>query len=210
MMTMQEIRDLNLAEVRRLGYPENTNLPVLDETGETRTVSEITDRLLCLYARVACSYGFSKEKALKWLDRENLLDSLVDSERLFFKSEMDTRQKASAQWEIEALWALAWCVKCHESLDFGDSCADDFIKLLPDIAKNDSTKSFRSGRTLCAKEDIIAKADLSYCLHWAVRDAEIKGQSIPGKVPSNVVIERRRALEWVVGDVAWDDVELDT
>lgn len=209
-MTMQEIRELNLTEVRRLGYPENVNLPVLDEAGETRTPSEITDRLLCLYARVACSYGFSKEKALKWLDREGLIDSLADSERQFFKSEMDPRQKASAQWQIEALWALAWCVKCHESLNFGDSCADDFIQLLPDIVKDDSTKSFRSGRTQRAREDIIAKADLSYCLHWAVRDAEIKGQPIPGKVPGNVVIERRRALEWVIGDVAWDNVELDT
>jgi hypothetical protein len=210
MMTMQEIRELNLVEARRLGYPENINLPVFDETGKTRTQSEITDRLLCLYACVACSYGFPKERASKWLDREGLIDSLADSERQFFKSEIDSRQKATVQWQIEALWALAWCVKCHESLDFGDSCADDFIQLLPDIAKDDSTESFRTGRTRRAIEDIIAKADLSYCLHWAVRDAEIKGQPIPGKVPGNVVIERRKALEWVVGDVAWDDVSLDT
>ena len=60
------------------------------------------------------------------------------------------------------------------------------------------------------QEAILSQFDLAYCLHWAVRDAMLKGQAVPGKLSGNAIIERRRALEWVAGEEAWDEVLLDT
>ncbi len=57
----------------------------------------------------------------------------------------------------------------------------------------------------------IAKAlDLAYCLHWSIRDAEIHGREIPRVLSPNVIIQRRKALEWMFSEENWDEVTLDT
>ena len=209
-MEVQKIRENSLKAARALGYPTNENLPLLDEVEQVRNVSESADRLLCLYAIVACSYGFPKEKAKKWLAREGLDGFLSKSEEAYLKVSSKGGGDPLKQWQVESLWALAWCVRYHSSLDFSDSCSDGFIQMLPDIAKDAATGSFRAGLQLRDKAEIVAKADLAYCLHWAVHEAEVTGQKAPGKVPGNVVVERRRALEWMIGQDPWDEVSLDT
>lgn len=209
-MEMQKIREKSLKAAWALGYPTNESLPLLDEVEQIRSVAESVSRLLCLYAIVACSYGFSKEKAKKWLAREGLEGFLSKSEEAYLKGSSNGGIDPSKQWQVESLWALAWCVGCHPSLDFSDSCSDSFIQMLPDIAKDAATSSFRTGLQLRDKAEIAAKADLAYCLHWAVREAEINGWKAPGRVPGNVVIERRRALEWMIGQEQWDEISLDT
>lgn len=209
-MEMQKIREKSLKAARALGYPTNESLPLLDEVERIRSVSESGGRLLCLYAIVACSYGFPKEKAKKWLAKEGLEGFLSEDEEGYLNVRSNGSPDASKQWQVEALWALAWCVGCHSGLDFSDSCSDSFIQMLPDIAKDAATGPFLAGLQLRDNAEIVAKADLSYCLHWAVRDAEITGQKVPGKVPKNVIVERRRALEWMIGQDSWDDVAMDT
>ncbi len=63
---------------------------------------------------------------------------------------------------------------------------------------------------LRSDDQIVSAADLAYCLHWAIRQSELEGKRPPGKVPPYVVVERRRALEWLLSDEDWDDVPLDT
>jgi len=82
--------------------------------------------------------------------------------------------------------------------------------LYPDTTEDVTTEAFKRGLKLRDKSEVVSKADLAYCLHWAVRHAEINGQGTPGKVPANVVAERRRALEWMMGQDDWDEVTLDT
>ena len=209
-MEMQKIREKSMKAAQALGYPANESLPLLDEVEQVRGVSESIGRLLCLYAIVATSYGFPKEKAKKWLVREELDGFLSKSEEAYLEVPSNGGGDPSNQWKVESLWALAWCLGIHPTLDFSDSCSDSFIQMLPDIAKDTATGSFRSGLQLRDKAEIAAKTDLAYCLHWAVRDAEIAGQKIPGKVPGNVVVGRRRALEWMIGQDPWDEVTMDT
>lgn len=207
---MTSERELSLAEAKSLGYPINPNLPMLDNVEQCRSTLDITDRLLCLYAVVASSYGFPKERALLWLQREGVVGALSRKEHEYLFRKNEENQDMIIQWQVEALWALAWCIGCHQNLDFGDSCSDSFIQILPDIAKDTPTKEFRRGLRLRKVSEIVQKTDLAYCLHWAIREAELKGLKTPGKVPSNVVVERRRALEWVIGQDGWDELQLDT
>jgi hypothetical protein len=209
-MNMREIREANLKIAEGLGYPINEHLPVLDGVNQLRSLSDTTERLLCLYAVVACSYGFPKDKAIKWLVREAAIEHLAESEKEYLHSSSNGAANAQKQWQVESLWALAWCVGCHDNLDFADSCSDSFIQMLPDIAKDTMTEVFRKGLKLRGECEIAAQTDLAYCLHWALRDAEINSHKTPGKVPSNVVVERRRALEWMIGQNHWDEVTLDT
>jgi len=41
-------------------------------------------------------------------------------------------------------------------------------------------------------------------------EAELIGEWIPGNLKPYVVVERRRALDWLLSKEAWDDVSLDT
>ncbi len=209
-MDTQRIREKSLEAAKELGYPTNENLPLMEVVKQVRSVSEAADRLLALYAVVACSYGFPKDKAKKWLIREGLIDLLTLTEKAYLEAGSRGDLDTTKQWQVEAIWALAWCVGVHADLEFSDSCSDNFIQMLPDIAKDAATDSFRSGLQLRDKAEIASYTDLAYCLHWALRDAEIKGQKIPGKVPGNVVVERRHALEWMIGHDSWDEVTLDT
>ncbi|MCB0770971.1 MAG: DUF4272 domain-containing protein [Flavobacteriales bacterium] len=209
-MNMQEIRETNLKVAKGLGYPVNERLPFMDEVNQLRSLADAAERLLCLNAVVACSYGFPKDKAIKWLIREGAFDHLAQSEQDYLYSSSNGATNAQKQWQVESIWALAWCVGCHDDLDFADSCSDSLIQMLPNLAKDVTTEAFKMGLKLRAKSEIVLKADLVYCLHWAVRNAEINGQRTPGKVPANVVAERRRALEWMISQDDWDEVTLDT
>lgn len=43
-----------------------------------------------------------------------------------------------------------------------------------------------------------------------MKDLGLAGHRRTPQIPEYVVVERRHALEWIIGDSAWDDVELDT
>ncbi|WP_447928958.1 DUF4272 domain-containing protein [Vreelandella sp. EE27] len=208
-MNLREIRQSSEKAAENLGYPINSNLPLLDPIANLRSKNEIVKRTLCLYACVACSYGFSREKAKKWLKKEGLYDGLSHSEFRYLDDPFD--QRASFfQWQVEALWATTWVTNHHNKLDFSDSCSDDFIALFPDLNTGTPSTYFKDLARVRGAEEIVAALDLVYCLHWAIRDAELRGIPAPGKVPPLVVRERRRALEWIISNEGWDDIALDT
>lgn len=75
---------------------------------------------------------------------------------------------------------------------------------------DDSAKLWSQGLSLRSESEIIAAGDLSYRIHWAVINSQIHHKNPPGLVPAYVVVERRRALEWILQENDWDDVVLDT
>ncbi|MNP77167.1 hypothetical protein D3C76_1745290 [compost metagenome] len=56
------------------------------------------------------------------------------------------------------------------------------------------------------------EADKIYRLHWACVNARIKGEEAPAGLIESVVLERRRALFWMIGhrDEAWNDISMNT
>ena len=58
-------------------------------------------------------------------------------------------------------------------------------------------------------EEIAAMLDFYYCLHWHLRDARYHGQIWDHQIAPGVVLERRRAREWLIQDVPWEEVDLD-
>jgi hypothetical protein len=208
-MDTNEIRKRTRKHVERLGYRFNPNLPILDPVEVTRTVDETVGRILALYACVACSFGFAKEKALDWLDRERRIDSLSESEKVYLRGKAETK-RSKIQWQVEALWALTWAGGYHDELDFSDSCPDSFIGIFPDLKEGVASNAFAKRCELRGNENIAEMLDLAYCLHWAVQDQSLTGNNQGKHVPAQVVEERCRGLEWLVGDEDWDHVALDT
>ncbi|KJV25782.1 hypothetical protein VI06_18260 [Aquitalea magnusonii] len=205
-MNYFEIRSKSLADSERLGFPRADILPVLDEELVIRPVGKIVDRALVLSVVVAVSYGFPRNKALSWLEAENLTSSLSSLELGFVKSNSQLSQMFQVQ--VEALCAFAWSLGYLPKLDFSAASPNHLVSVFPDFKVLESTRRFREKARLLPLSDMVSALDLAYCLHWGISHARVGGG--PGKVPPHVIVERRRALEWMFSSVDRDDISLDT
>lgn len=208
-LSTQAIRDESMQVVRKLGYTVNENLPLLDIPHALRETNEIIDRALVLYCVVAVANRSSSEAALAWLGQERLLDKLTAKERRWMERSSE-RDRATYLAREEALWALMWALGFVESLDFSEYCQSALAGMFPRVRDRESSTAFRGKGKLRSLDEIVAATDVAYCLHWSIRNISLEGQSTAGKMEPYVIIERRRALEWLLSTDAWDDVPLDT
>ena len=206
---MHHIREDNRKLVESLGYSFNANLPLQDNIQRTKSFQEIGNRLLTLHAVVAFSYGCPKEQVKPWLEHNELIVELtsLEYEYLFGSSSLP---KARFKWQVEALWALAWSLSIVDQLDFSIGCSDNFVNLLPDVLKIESLDWFKRKMKLRDANKILSKLDLAYCIHWAINDMKLSNVPNRATVQDGVIVERRWALEWIIGKDEWDDVQLDT
>jgi hypothetical protein len=114
------------------------------------------------------------------------------------------------QVQIEGAWALAWALKFVGALDFWTDCDSRFVTLLPNLKINQSADEWRQSAQFRRTEEIVAACDLGYCLHWAIRQAEIERKPPPAQLKTYVVVERRRALDWLLSNESWETISLDT
>jgi len=195
--------------VRRLGYAVNPLLPSLEGVFLHKTTIDVVRRILVLNCIVAVAHGFERERARHWISHNELTSSLSEREREFIDdvSKADHREFMA---QGESLWALVWAVGKIEKIDFAQRCSAGLVKMLPDLLNDAPGESWAQSLKLRTELDIIAACDLAYRLHWAITDAHLQGVQVQSKVPPYVVIERRRALEWMLQAGNWDDVVLDT
>lgn len=208
MNDLRTIRDRSISAAEDLGYETHPSMPLLDEDFRLRPAQEIVDRTLALHAVVACAFKFDPGKARDWLGRESLAASLSPAERAFVAEGEGLAPEFQVQ--VEGLWALSWALQFVPALDFSKACDDGLVRLLPNLKAGESSTRFRQQASLRPLEDIVSACDLAYCLHWAVNQAYLDDAPAPGKVPAHVVVERRRALEWLLSSDEWDDVSLAT
>ena len=206
--SLKAIRDDSLATARKMGFPTNDSLPLLDDVQSPKTADEVVDRLLCLFVAAGCSFGFDRAKAHAWLENENLLGKMTPLERGCLENDRESYPVFDR--EIEAMWALAWILGVIPRLDFSKNCSNRFASMLPNVRLGESSEAFRSKVQIRPTPQIVPVCDLAYCLHWGIRQAEISKLPTPGKVLSFVIEERRRALDWFLGNEPWHEWPLDT
>jgi len=207
-MDPKRIRDESIAAAKRLGVDVPATLPLLDAGLETRSATEATSRILAMNAVAATAYGFDKHRAIAWLNQEALTDSLSELEKCFVLEGAGQSDRFKVQ--VEGMWALAWGMGIVNELNFADDCDSRFVTMLPNLKQSQSSADFRKKANPRPLGQVVAACDLAYCLHWAIRQSELTGKRPPGNLKPYVVVERRRALEWLLSKEAWDDVPLDT
>lgn len=205
---LMAIRAHSLSKAEALGYPVNSSLPMLDETLALRPHVEIVTRALALHSVVAASCGLPAKRSLEWLLQEGLIDRLTLREREFLQGH--NLNNLAFQLQSECLWVFSWVLKSIKILDFDHPCEDHLVTLYPDLLRGESSEKWRSANQLRNIAEIVEACDLAYCLHWAVNHALLERKKLPGRLSSPAIIERRRALEWMLGDMEWDAVPLDT
>jgi len=207
-MDPKRIRDQSVKTAKHLGVDISPTVPLLESGLERRSANEAISRLLGMNAVAAAAYGFDKAKTIAWLKQEELTDSLSEHEKRFVFEGVGQPYRFKVQ--IESMWALAWAMEITNELNFAKDCDNRFVTLLPNLKQSQSSIDFRKNANPRSLEQIFAACDLAYCLHWAIRESELCGKRPPKNLKPYVVVERRRALEWLLSKVAWDEVSLDT
>ena len=200
------------ALLARHGIPFYEGLPVIETEAETelRDGEEVMRRAMCLFATSQAAIADDAGASEALLDRWGLADALSPAERAFFSARpfLD-RERIQMSWRSEALIPLMWATGLIDEMPFPDNHFDfeylaEFWTSVPkgywrDVGVRDTAA-------------VLDQADLIYRLHWSVRDAQSKGTSPPGSLHGGVVVERHRALNWLIGygGTAWDDVRTDT
>lgn len=149
----------------------------------------------------------------RWISENGLDDDLVESERAILdksNAELTGQERANLFWYVEALWALAWAGGLIDRLPFDKPAGDNLASLSPNLQQNEDGSKFLERMRLRPHDELFRMLDLYYRLHWWARDAQLQGQPTGG-VSIDIVMERRKALEWVLNARDdWDNVEVST
>ncbi|WP_410771038.1 DUF4272 domain-containing protein [Fontibacillus sp. BL9] len=213
-------RSMEYLKEREVPYLET--LPELPPLGELAVKSreQIARRAVALLIVIqyACDVNQgedlqeSKGFVMDMLDKFGVTDELTEFERdLLEQPEPDRRDAINLVWQYEAYWGLLWGLGLLEELDFPDDTCDCEYAINV-VSSCDSFAEFMDKTSMRRPEDILDEADKIYRLHWACVNARIKGQEAPAGLNESVVLERRRALFWMIGyrDEAWNDISMDT
>jgi hypothetical protein len=206
--TFSDIREASWKLVTREGLARNEQLPLLDDVEIKVTEPQVAARLLCMYAVAATAFGFKAQEAKRWLDEEGLTSELSKPEKLFLDG--DATQLFTAQLQVHSSYSLAWCSNLVSEQRLMGDLPDDFVSCFPDIRLQQSTKSFIDRVKLRDVMEVLPLLDHAYCLHWALRDAELRMQKTPNLRWLHSVEAHRHALEWLVAGGSWEDVAMDT
>ncbi len=205
--------------LQQQGIPYIDELPPLPSSYEIvgKTYDEIIKRAIALC--ICCNYASdivsnkkkkyikeSKKFFNKLLDKYNVKDIMTKEEcDLFEKGNRDVAVQIS--WQFEGCAILLWALGLLEQISYPDTLVNpDEITSI--ISSSDSYNDFVQKCDFRSVEEILDLADLTYRYNWYCVDAQIEGEE--PKINSEVVVERYRALKWLLTDEKWDKVDVNT
>ncbi len=202
------VRERSWQFVTRQGLGRNESLPPLESHRIAVTAERAASRLLSMHAIAAVVFGFPASAAKQWLLREGIISSLSSDEAKYLAG--DERKAAVVRLQVASAYSLAWCAGITESFEFMKQLPDDFVLAFPDLENEEPTDAFRNKVRLRDVAELLPVADLAYCLHWALRDAQLKMKPTKELKWLLTVEANRHSFEWIFAGCHWDEVVLDT
>lgn len=202
---LRMIRQRSLFMARRLGYPADVSLPLLTDRGVLRDKDEVVDRMLALDAVIACASGMPPEVAFDWVNEIGVTGALSPSEARVLEGRAED-VPAGLLDRMEALWALGWATSLFRALDYARICGPELAMIFGELDDARDVRALRKRSRLRRHDEVLAACDLARCLHRGLEIAARKRMSLPGKIQPHVILERRKALEWLLGEEEWDEV----
>jgi hypothetical protein len=194
------------------GVPVLEWLPVIEDSTEARPPSaDVAARRFCALVLVAIK-GVSGDQALA-----TRLRAAFGNRADFSPSEIEFMEDAAASdldrvefsWAFEAALPIAWALGRIAQLERPERLVDPAS--LIDLIEPDDGKAFVATARMRPLAEILDAADLIYRHHWAVREAGLKKKPAPARLDGDVVMERHRGLNWLIGyEAEWDEVTTDT
>lgn len=219
---MTDVRRETLSICYTAGYKPVKNLPT-DLGRQLRPSIEIANRLHAIKALVLWlmvpEEHLPNDKLLNFVDQNNLKQYMTEDEKAILTVDRDDAEARNAiGWKFENAWPLAWYFGYVEPDIMGQMMSGDQMQEI--LTKHTCPLKERIEDWIKSKEtvpenELLKKEDLFYCLHNAVRSAQLGGDTVPaGFDPignGGVIHERRHSLTWMLSkDVAWNDTDLST
>ncbi|WP_405409786.1 DUF4272 domain-containing protein [Maribacter sp. Asnod1-A12] len=219
---MTDLRRENLDICFNGGFKPTISLPT-DLGRQLRPSIEIANRLhaikvLVLWLMVP-EENLPKEHILSFIENNKLQDFMTQEEKEILSVQRNDEQARNAiGWKFENAWPLAWYFGYKEPEISGQMMAGDQMQ---DILSNytckldNSINDWVKDKETISKEELMQKEDLFYCVHNAVRSAQLGSDSVPsGFDPmgnGGVIHERRHSLTYMVSKgTSWEDTDLST
>ncbi|MEA2224218.1 MAG: hypothetical protein QOH83_2594 [Solirubrobacteraceae bacterium] len=180
-----------------------------------RSTPSVTDRCHAIAAALALAHRAPVQTVRAAVDDNDLEGSLGARERELLRvreGDVDAGEAELQQllvdisWREEALHALLWALGLVDDLPPDQMCPKSPVYEL--LAPGLDPGNARQDVQLRPLAQIAAMLDFYYCLHWHARKAQYHGDVWDYQIAPGVVLERRRALEWLFQDAEWEDVDL--
>ena len=184
-------------------------LPTL-ELPKPRVLNEIINRALVLNAMYQLHMNAPKFYIADWIEKNSLTTTLTPKEISILSSpdELTDKEHYELFWSLESLWAIAWATNLIHDLPFNDQVGSELANLSPNLQLNENGYKYKSTMKLRPIKSIYEMLDLYYRLHWWIQTSQKENKST-GDVLLEVVIERRKALEWIINNLSeWDNIDL--
>ena len=214
----EERRTINNAFIKELGITCYEQLPVIERTEKIKDIDTICKRAIaCLLSiQLACDINQDDdvEEATEFfkglLERYGVWDELYDNEKKLFTGDYTKQDAINIVWTYEAYWALVWVLGLIDDIKMSDDICD-CEKAIALLSEKADYNEFKKSCRLRSIDEILDMTDLYFRYHWACVEKRLKPETQTGNLNPDVVIERRKALEWVISDeYDWNEIALNT
>ncbi|USG66885.1 DUF4272 domain-containing protein [Brevibacillus ruminantium] len=218
----EERKRQSMERLRQQGIPVIEHLPVIvaDEEAVIRSKDEIVQRAIALCLVAVYAGGIAEGEEVQ--EEREFIEGIIsqygaagfftERERAFLGEEQpDRTETIQLVWMYECYWVLLWALGYVEELDFPGQICD--VQMAIDCLKEAGDyDGFYQKAVVRSTSEILDQADLIYRYDWACVNARINNQPVEGGLNDEVVLERHRALNWLIRymDADWDDVRTDT
>lgn len=189
------------SQLTQLGINVNDGLPPvlgIDEV-EFRSPEEIQARIAALAMVIAKATGGQHPAELA--ERA----TLSENEAAFMANPSPDEQAViDHTWSAEALETLLWAVGVVDALNPTDVTAD--------LDGSHLAEALENAHPVRDATEVLDQIDYLFRLHWAIRQAKLKGDEPPAGASASIVQERRYALNWLTSNaaVSWDSIDTPT
>lgn len=219
---MTDLRLNNISVCLNAGFRPSNSLPT-EFDRQLRPSIEIAKRLSAIKALVLWlmipEEHLESNIILNFTAKNDLNDFMSEDEKEILNASRDDEQARNAiGWKFENAWPLAWFFGYTEPEITGQMMSGEQMQ---EILQNFSCpldgniEDWIKDKKTLTENELIQKEDLFYCLHNAVRSAQLGRDTVPnGFDPmgnGGVIHERRHSLTWMLSkEVNWEETDLST
>ncbi|HOZ14669.1 MAG TPA: DUF4272 domain-containing protein [Tenuifilaceae bacterium] len=219
---MTDLRLENISICLNAGFKPATSLPT-DLERQIRPKVEIAKRLNAIKAIVlwlmVSEQDLSNERILNFVVTNGLDLFLAEDEKHILNSPRnDEELRNMIGWKFENTWPLAWYFGYNVpditgQMTTGEQMQEILINYTCPL--DGKIEDWVRTKETVSDEDLKKKEDLFYCLHNAVRSAQLGRQTVPPTFDpvgnGGVIHERRHSLTWMLSmGIEWDETDLST
>jgi len=198
------------ANVNLLCYINDDNITI-------KSIDEICKRAIaCLITiQIACdinngNYKEALDFFIPLYKKYGVENNLTSKEKRIVNGNYNRQDIIDMDWCYESYWTLCWCLGLVDDIK-NASVLCDCNKAISIFKSSKSFDEFKSKCKIRSINEILDMHDLYFRYNWAINNKKIDESTSIGNLNISNVIERRRALEWIISsENDWSNILLNT